>query len=225
MKAKKSGLPFKLLITLLIAILILTLSSCGSEENTPILFPTTEGAGFGIIHPTTDPYSWNTAAALVTTGSLTNISFVDSNPDRITRAAGDFTADGFVADEEVMVVGSQLNEGVYTIDVAAALTLTLAASDSLQNEPADPGYSVIITNSVLVRVNAPDQSQVVFETTVGTWDGGVDMIVTKPVDPATNRAEAYLLSNVAGTANVLVTDFDDPATWDSLTVIFSAPGP
>ena len=69
----------------------------------------------------------------VTIGPLT-ISFVDSNPDTINRAAGDFTADGFVNGNCITVSGSDYNDGVYTIAGAAALTLTLIPSDQLTNE-------------------------------------------------------------------------------------------
>jgi hypothetical protein len=149
------------------------------------------------------------------------IAFSDSNPDKITRPAGDFTADGFAAGDKIMVVGSWWNDGVYTINNASVLTLTLAVSDSLQDESADPAYTVIITTGVLVRVNAPDQTRVRFTTTRRTWDGGLETTVIKPVNSVTNQAEAVLCSSEEGGADILVSDVDAPATSDSLTVTFS----
>jgi hypothetical protein len=180
------------------------------------------GAVFTIIHPATDPYSWHTAAALAITAPPTNITFFDSDPDTITQGVS-FLADGFSVDDEIMVVGSQFNDGVYTIaDIPAANTLELVASDSLTGE--GPLNTVTITNGVLVRVNAPNQTWVEFATTLGVWDGVPgDMVVTSPVNLVTNEAEAVLSSSEAGTANILVSDVDDPSTQDSLAVTFSAP--
>jgi hypothetical protein len=73
-----------------------------------------------------------------------------------------------------------------------------------------------------VRVNAPaPMTNVEFATTLGTWNGPVNMIITSAV--AANQAEAVLISNEAGTANILVSDANDPSTSDQLTVVFSAP--
>jgi len=180
------------------------------------------GSVFTIIHPTTDPYSWNTAATMATTGPQTDISFTN-NPaptqDTINRGAG-FA--GFIPGDRIMVVGSASNDGTYTIDTVAAGSLTLEASDQLTYEPA--GASVTVTTGVLVRVNAPAPITVVqFATTLGTWDGGAGKILTKSVDLITHHVEAVLISGNAGTANISVSDADNSSTSDGTTVLFSAP--
>jgi len=48
-------------------------------------------------------YANKPVAAVTTTG--TNIAFVDSNPDTITRAAGSFVTDGYVAGDVIVVTG------------------------------------------------------------------------------------------------------------------------
>jgi len=77
-----------------------------------------------------------------TTGSQTDIAFVDSNPDTITWVAGSFTPD-FEVGEQVLVEGSASNDGLYTINGVAANTLTLIANDALTVEGA--GESVTVT--------------------------------------------------------------------------------
>jgi len=178
------------------------------------------GSVFTIIHPTTDPYSWNTMPTMATTGPRTDIAFNNLDPDTITGPAGIFA--GFLIDDKIMVVGSASNDGIYTIATVAAGTLTLVASDQLTTEAA--GASVTVTTGVLVRVNAPDPiTDVQFATTLGTWDGGAGKIFTKSVDPITHHVEAVLTSGDAGTANILVSDADDSSTSDGTTVLFSAP--
>jgi len=180
------------------------------------------GAVFNIIHPVTDPFSWNTAAAAVIVGPQTDISFADNAPlnDTITCAGG-FAA--FIPGDRIMVVGSASNDGAYTIDATPdAFTLTLVASDQVTTEAAVA--SVTVSTGVVVRVNAPDPiTDVEFATTLGEWNNSGNQIVEIAVDPITNHAEAVLTSANAGTATIQVSDADDPSTSDSTTVLFSAP--
>jgi hypothetical protein len=87
--------------------------------------------------------------------------------------------------------------------------------------PTDDPYSLSTDDNLTITVNAPAQEYVQFATTIGTWDWGADLVVTKTVSGGT--ALALLTSSEAGTANVQVLDAADPSTTDSLTVIFSAP--
>jgi len=181
------------------------------------------GTGFEIILPSEDPFSTYTRA---TTGANTTIAFVNGNPATITRSdvGGDFTTDGFKADDTIMVSGSTLNDGVYTVDTVTASTLTLVGTDTLVTEAAGP--SVTITNGVLVKVRALAQTnKVVFATTIGGWDGTISPIVTKVatgVAPA-RYAWAVLNATEAGAATVQAYDADNLGNTDKTTVAFSAP--
>jgi len=181
------------------------------------------GSVFNIIHPVTDPFSWYTAITVATVGPQIDITFTNSDPDTITSGTN-FGGAGFTAGDRIMVVGSALNDGTYTIDPLSVpgTTLTLVASDQLTTEAA--GRSVTVSTGVVVRVNAPDPiTDVEFATTLGEWDGVAGgMVVPKTVAP-NNQVEAVLTSADAGTATILVSDADDPSTSDGATVLFSAP--
>lgn len=63
-----------------------------------------------------------------------SLTFVSGSPDTITRAAGDFTADGHLADHSLDVVGTTNNDGRWPVASVAALTITLTTSTALTNE-------------------------------------------------------------------------------------------
>ncbi len=65
------------------------------------------------------------------TGDLT---FGDDDPDTITRASGSWVADGFMPGDTIETVGSELNNGTFTIDSMTALILTLVSTDELAAE-------------------------------------------------------------------------------------------
>jgi len=62
-----------------------------------------------------------------------SVSFVDSNPDTITRSAGSFITDGFTAGEQIIITGTASNNTTYTIagGGVAAGTLTLVGGDAI----------------------------------------------------------------------------------------------
>lgn len=80
-----------------------------------------------------------------TTGAQTDIAFVDSDPDTITRVSGSFLNDGFKPDVGVTVSGSTSNDGTYAIPTVEANTLTLTVLGELVAEGA--GASVTITQT------------------------------------------------------------------------------
>ena len=89
----------------------------------------------------------------------------------------------------------------------------------------DPASSST-ASTLTVEVTVPDATvtpNVTFATTVGSWDGPIDAIVSKAVDPATKKASAVLQSAVAGFATVQVSDSAAPSTTDFLGVAFYAP--
>ena len=118
-----------------------------------------------------------------------------------------------------MVGGSSSNDGKYTVAGVTATTFTLANSDSLTTEAA--GDSVTVTNGVLVRVRAFNQTNVIFSTSLGVWDGGPSAVTTKA--PVSGYAWAVLTSGDAGSATVQANDKDNTAITDRTTVAFSAP--
>jgi len=65
-----------------------------------------------------------------------SVSFVDSNPDTITRSAGSFITDGFTAGDALVITGTVSNNNTYTIASGgvAATTLTLIGGDAVTVE-------------------------------------------------------------------------------------------
>ncbi len=63
-------------------------------------------------------------------------TFVDSNPDTITRVtvSGSYIVDGFVDGMLITVTGTALNDGVYRVATVADQTLTLSPEESLTAE-------------------------------------------------------------------------------------------
>ena len=180
------------------------------------------GAEFAILLPSTDPFAATVrnASTVATAGNNTTVAFVNSNPDTITRSdGGSFVASGFTAGDVIMVGGSTSNDGKYTLAGVTATTLTLVGADSLTAEAA--GASVTITNGVLVRVRAFTQTNVIFSTSMGVWDGGASAVTTKA--PVSGYVWGVLTSVDAGSATVQASDKDNTATTDRTTVAFSAP--
>ena len=80
----------------------------------------------------------NTPAAMAGDPDLT---FADADPDTITRDAGSWVDDGFVAGMEI-TVDSADNDGTFTLAIVAALVLTLVGSDELVAEGPTAGHTV-----------------------------------------------------------------------------------
>lgn len=79
--------------------------------------------------------------------------------------------------------------------------------------------SMRTNESLTIKVDAPNQTSVLFATTFGGWDGG-NAVVTKSV--SNGLAEATLTSSEAGMATVQVSVPNSSLT-DSLRVAFSSP--
>jgi hypothetical protein len=67
-----------------------------------------------------------------TTGA--SLTFANANPDTITRAAGDFTADGYEAGMVLLPDGAASNDVKVTIASVAASVITLSADDAVTAE-------------------------------------------------------------------------------------------
>jgi hypothetical protein len=83
-------------------------------------------------------------------GPIANeVGFTDTDPDTITRVAGDWVAEGYKPDQPVEVTSSINNDGNYTPAVVVPGTMTLIGSDSLVNQaPSAIGVkvSMLFTN-------------------------------------------------------------------------------
>ena len=75
---------------------------------------------------------------------FTKLVFADSGTaDTITRTDGDWTADGFVDNDLIWVLGTTANNGMYKIATVAATVLTLDSDASLEDETTGPLVDVI----------------------------------------------------------------------------------
>lgn len=89
--------------------------------------------------------------------AATTFSFVDSDPDTITRAAGSFVDDGLVDGDLITVSGTVSNNGTFTIATVAPTTITLIPSDTLVGEAA-VATAVITTEREIMSADATRKS-------------------------------------------------------------------
>ena len=128
---------------------------------------------------------------------------------------------------ELVVQVTGIATGSVTVTATAlaitdTLTYSVGAAGTVFgiSSPTDP-WNLDTNTDLTVTVAAPGVTNVIFATTLGAWDGGVDLVVTKLV--VAGSASAVLNSPTAGVASVQVFDAADPSTMDSLTVAISAP--
>lgn len=135
----------------------------------------------------------------------------DSNGELDVELSG--TVSGTVT-VTVQVLGAQASKDFVVGEVGFVFGIT---------SPVDDSASLYVGDTLPIVVNAPDQTAVLFVTTVGTLTGagGTGQVITVPVTGGT--ASAVLSSAVAGIATIWVMDADDPSTNDSLKVDISPP--
>lgn len=100
-----------------------------------------------------NPVKSNSAAKMLTAAT---IAFHDNSPsaDTITDSGSGFITAGFEDGDKITVTGTTNNNDTYTIDTAAAGTITLIAGDSLTNESAGTAFSLswnIENQSVVIK--------------------------------------------------------------------------
>jgi hypothetical protein len=88
------------------------------------------------------------------------IAFNNLDPDTITDSNDGFVTAGFEAGHDILVEGSESNDGEYEIDTVAAGTLTLASIEELTTEAA--GENVTITRLKWIQANLYYVAQMVW---------------------------------------------------------------
>jgi hypothetical protein len=175
------------------------------------------------------------------TATLT-IMVQDAAPDPIFDSAVTIAVDASSTGTATLsaTTGNTDPGGVLTVDVtgtaAGSVTVRVTAAGATATQaytvgatgavfgitsPTTDPYSLNTNTNLDITVNAPGMSNVIFGTTIGSWDGGANTVVTKAV--AGGTATATLRSTVAGVASVQVFDNADSSTSDSMTVAISAP--
>ncbi len=155
--------------------------------------------------------------------SLVTLSAEPAGVVTLSQYTGNTDTSGNLEVDITGVAAGRVIVTVQALGATATQDYTVGTSDEVFciTSPSEDPYSLPTNIDLTITVNAPTQESVQFATTLGTWDWGADLVVTKAVSGGS--AEAVLTSSKAGTANVQVIDADDYLVTDSLTVIFSAP--
>jgi hypothetical protein len=98
-------------------------------------------------------------------------AFNNADPDTITDSDSGFVDAGFESGHDVVVEGSESNDGEYTLDTVAAGTLTLDSADELTTEAA--GESVTITRLKWEKANLYYVAQMVWYRIAHAKDNAV----------------------------------------------------
>jgi hypothetical protein len=107
------------------------------------------------------------------------IAFNNANPDTITDSANGFGS--FASGQQVLVSGSDSNDGTYTVQTAAAGTLTLQSADNLTAEAA--GETVTITAITYAVPSDWARTYALLDTTNDTFLTPDDTVTFDEVDP------------------------------------------
>lgn len=90
-------------------------------------------------------------------GTAETLVFADANPDTLTRDVGSWAADGFLENDQIRIVGTNLNDigpaqgGRFTIASMTALVLTLVATDTFVAESLTAAEAAVTS----IRVEKP----------------------------------------------------------------------
>jgi hypothetical protein len=111
-----------------------------------------------------------------------------------------------------------------SLGATAQVEVTVAAAAQvfeITSPTANPASMETNTGSLMVTVNAPTQTNVTFQTSLGIWNGASDT-ETVQVD-ANGEASATLTATLGGTASITVYDPANTSTQDTLQVNIYAP--
>jgi hypothetical protein len=136
----------------------------------------------------------------------------------LSPLSGYTDADGKV---QIQVTGESKGTVIVRVEglgTTATQTYTVGISGEIFSitSPTEDPYNLQKGESLTITVRAPTQSQVIFATTCGAWDGGTSAVVTKSV--VDKAASAVLSSDDACVATVQVYDAQNPSTSDSIKV-------
>ncbi len=98
----------------------------------------------------------------ISSGALTDLTFVNGGPATITRAAGSWLTDGFRVGHKIKALGADEagnNNTQWTIDTVTALIITLVSADVVVAESA--GASVVINTGNYINLD--------FRTVTEAW--------------------------------------------------------
>jgi hypothetical protein len=158
--------------------------------------------------------------------------------DTITRTSGSWLADGFVAGQEVIVVGTALNNGAFRIASLSATVMTLTSSASLTNETSSRA-DITSVNSLDggVQEGATQQNATTVAVTfagstvtrAGVWSAGFAVGDELVVFGSTSNDGSYRITAVAGGVITVAESFTNETTsdatisnLDAVTLTFSA---
>ncbi|MCF8143095.1 MAG: Ig-like domain-containing protein [Deltaproteobacteria bacterium] len=177
--------------------------SFGAANDTATLTITATDAGKNPIYNahltvSVDPSSTGNVLLSITGG------YTDSKGELVVKVTGKAKGNVIVRVEGLGTTATQ----AYTVGITGEIF-------SITSPDQDP-YDLQKGENLTVVVTAPTQTQVIFATTCGAWDGGISAVVTKAV--ANKEASAVLNSSDACVATVQVYDADNPNTSDSIKV-------
>jgi hypothetical protein len=142
----------------------------------------------------------------------------------LSRTTGNTDTDGKLT----ATVTAGVTSGTATVTIAGLgftatqdyLVTPIASTFRITFPTSDPA-SIATNTPLTITVNATGVANVVFASTIGTWNGGASSIVTVPV--AEGTASATLSSTLAGIATVQVSDAAIPTTTAFIGVAVFAP--
>ncbi len=126
----------------------------------------------------------------------------------------------------VEVTGSGIGDANIIVESIGAIATQTYKIDNPNKlfrilEPVGDLISMTTNTNQLFVVRAPGYQEIVFVTTIGTWEGNGENVIKKQV--VNGEATAIFNSSDAGTATVQVYPSEDPDLSDSLKIAISAP--
>lgn len=164
------------------------------------------------------------AVQVTTNGAKSTGNVTPNNAQGLTGSDGTY---------ELSLGGSEQGEVVLTIEAAGVTVDTDSFDGTILVGGSEPGQSfgitsptsdpatLMVNSTLVIEVNAPDQSAVLFSTTLGTFVESGGIIYEAAVSGGTTFAT--LQSTNAGMATVQVSDAADLSPSDTITVAIAAP--
>jgi len=153
------------------------------------------------------------------TGAMTgdpNLTFANTSPATITRDAGSWLTDGFVANMGTTVSSSVSNNGTYSVAIVTATILTLSATDSLVAEGPTNGHVVtgVLANPGILTITNANRILRIRRAKLALQSRPLTLKTVDQVDRNGILGDDYGLRNAfnwetsVGSPYVLITDWD-----------------